>query len=240
MNKKTLIIIMILFLTTGCTCEYNLTITENNYSEKITLKAENTEETKKFNNKWNIPVDKNDYEIISESDNDNIDVDNTYNYKILNSNLILTYEFLKNNYKTSTAASLCYKKLTFKDYEGTIIISTSNQNNCFDKYPPLTNIKVKIVVDKEVISNNADEVNGKTYIWNITKDNADNKSINLVLNNEVQKSSSSKNNQDDSENETNSVISKYSLYIFLLVVVIIIYLSYKWFMKLKEKNNEID
>lgn len=238
MNKKTLIIIMILFFTTGCTCEYNLTINENNYSEKITLIAENSEEIKEFDNKWNIPVDKDEYEMISQSDSNNIDIKNVYNYKLSNSNLILNYDFSKSNYDTSTAASICYKKLTFKDYEGTTIISTSEKNNCFDKYPPLTNIKVKIVVDREVISNNADEVNGKTYIWNITKDNANDKSINLVLKNDVSESSGSENNKNTSNK--NSILNQYALYIFLAVLVLIIYLVYKWFMNFKEKNNKID
>ena len=44
MKKRILILITILLLTTGCTCEYNLTIEENTYKEEIIITGETKEE----------------------------------------------------------------------------------------------------------------------------------------------------------------------------------------------------
>jgi len=235
MKKRILLVIMVLLLTTGCTCEYNLIIDGSNYKEEIIITGETPDEISSFNQKWEIPIDKEEYEKISGFDNETEINTKIYKYKLSSNKLILNNEFNSGNMSKSTAVYNCYNKLTVSNYNNTTIISTSHKADCFDKHPPLTSVKVKIKVDREVISNNADNVSGNTYTWNITKENASNKSINLVLSNgslEEDKSSSSSN--------TNTKKNDYTLYIFLIILVIIIYLGYKWFMNFKDKNNNID
>lgn len=236
MKKRIFLIITILLLTTGCTCEYNLTINGNNYLEEIILNAETSEEISNFNGKWEIPIDKDEYIEMSGFDYETDVNTNKYNYKLSSNKLIFNYKFNGSQLSKSTAVYNCYNKLTVTNYSNTTIISTSSKADCFDKHPPLTSVKVNITVDREVISNDADNVSGNTYTWNITKDNANNKSINLVLSNsslEKEPSSSSNENTKKRKND-------YTLYIFLIILVLIVYLGYKWFMKFKDKNNNID
>ena len=237
MKKRILLIIMILLLTTGCTCEYNLTIEGNTYKEKVIITPENSDELSAFNQKWEIPIDKDEYEKISGFDNENEVDTKVYNYKFSSNQLIFNNDFNRSNISKSTAAYNCYNKVTISNYNNTTIISTSSKADCFDKHPPLTNVKVTIKVDREVISNNADSVSGNIYTWNINKENANNKSINLILNNvkEEENLPSSSSKKDISSNK-----NSYALYIFLVAIVLIILIGYKWFMNFKDKNNNID
>lgn len=237
MKKRILLIIMILLITTGCTCEYNLTIDGNNYKEEIILTGETSDEISSFNQEWEIPIDKDEYEKISGFDNETEINTKIYKYKLSSNKLTFNYDFTRSNYSNSTAVSNCYNKLTVSNYSNTTILSSSPKADCFDKHPPLTNVKVTIKVDREVISNNADNVSGNTYTWNITKENASSKSINLVLDNNTEEAaSSSSTNEKPIDNKKND----YTLYIFLILIILIVFLGYKWFMKFKDKNNNID
>lgn len=237
MKKRILILIIILLLTTGCTCEYNLTIDGSTYKEQVTLLGETNEEISNFKNEWQIPIDKEDYNEAAGFDTETNANSNIYKYNITNSKLVFNYDFTSSNYEDSTAVSNCYNKLTVSHYNSTIIISTSSEANCFTKYPPLKNVKVNIKVDRPVISNNADSVNGNTYTWNINKSNAKNKSINIILDNSI--ITEEEPNDNDEKIDSNG-INNYALYIFLAALVLIIFFGYKWFIKFKEKNNNID
>ena len=65
MKKRIIMLILVIFLTTGCTCEYNLTIDNNTYKEEIVLTSSDSEELTNFNNEWQIPIDKEIYQNIS-------------------------------------------------------------------------------------------------------------------------------------------------------------------------------
>ena len=235
--KKRILIILILLLTTGCTCEYNLTIDGNIYKEEITILGETSDEISSFDNEWKIPIDKEEYEIVTGSDVEYIPEGDIYKYNLFSNQLKFNYDFSINNYNESTAVYNCYNKLTILNYNNSLIISTSPKANCFDKYPSLNSLKVTINVDRKVISNNADNVSGNTYTWNITKDNANNKSINITLDNSDEEVI---DNPSSPQNSTTENKNDYTLYIFLIVIVLIVFLGYKWFLKFKEKNNNID
>ena len=167
MKKRILVLIIILLLTTGCTCQYNLTIENNVYKEEVIIYGENSEEISNFNLKWQVPVDKDEYNRGGDPSTE-IEVDgDIYNYNLSENSLKFNYDFTKSSIINSSAVSNCYNKLTITNYNETIIISTSQKATCYDKYPTLSNLRVNIKVDKPVISNNADSVSGNTYIWNI-------------------------------------------------------------------------
>ncbi len=236
MKKRILLTIILLLLTTGCTCEYNLIIDGNIYKEKITIIGETSEEIANFNNEWKVPIDKEEYDMNAGLDgNDEINT-NIYKYNLSGNKLNFNYDFNGNQFSKSTAVYNCYNKLTVTKYNNTTIISTSSNIDCFNKYPNLNTLKINIKVDREVISNNADSVSGNTYTWNFDKYNPGKKGINLVLENkeEENKPSSSSNNNKDNKNNS------YVLYIFLIIIILIIFIGYKWFMKFKDKNNNID
>ena len=236
--KKRILIILTLLLTTGCTCEYNLTINGNTYDEEVIIIGENVEEISQFDNEWQIPINKEEYNNMAGSDSEYNPNGEIYDYSISSNNLTFKNNFSKTNYNSSTAVSNCYNKLTLTNYNDTIILSTSPKVDCFDKYPTLTNIKVNIKVDKPVISNNADIVNGNIYTWNISKNDINNKSINLIL----QNNNLNKGNETETPNETKLKINngRYEIYILLIIILVIAFIGYRWFIKFKEKNNNID
>lgn len=237
MKKSIFLIVFILLFTTGCTCEYNLTINDNNYREEVKIIASNSEEIALLNNDWSVSIDKEENDQPGDEGSSQIENTNQYNYSLSNNNLTFTYDFSRNKYEKSTAVSNCYNQLTVTDYLDDIIISTSNNAICFDKYPNLDSVTINITVDKEVKKNNADIINGNKYTWLLTKANHD-KGINLILDNSINKS----NNNPTS----NTIIEKekkdYSLYIFygiLLLIVLISYLIYNYFKKNKDNKNDI-
>lgn len=232
--KKSILIILMLLLLTGCTCEYNLTIDGYSYKEEVIITGENSEEKSSFNQEWAVPIDKEVYDMAGDESTELSDIKTeTYNYNINSDNIKFYYDLSRNEMINSTAVSICYDKLNITNYDNTTIISTSSKNKCFDEYQTLTNIKVNIKVDKPVISNNADIINGNIYTWNITKD--DTKSINLVLNNEKVED----NEIIDNKPQQKPKKKDYTLYIFCGILLIVMLSAYFMFNKLKNKNNDI-
>ena len=234
MKKKIYILIIILLLTTGCTCRYDLTINDNTYEESIRISASTSEEKNNLNKKWEIPFDKNNY-YLGDENIDSTYKNYTYKYAINNNNLTFTHNFSKSDYANSTAISVCYKTISLNNYNGSTIISTSNNVDCFETYPDLTSLVINITVDKEVTSNNADRVSGNTYTWNINRNNAKNKGINLTfVNDDGQKEETIPNNEKSIKK------NDYTMYIFAGILLIIVLFVYFIFNNLKNNDNEMD
>lgn len=239
MKKKIIVLIIMLLLTTGCTCEYNLNIDGNTYKEEINILGTDSEEINNFNNDWKVPVDKDEYNNISGEPGTEIKINgDTYTYKISGNNLIFSYDFTRNRLNNSTAISNCYDKATIQSYENSIVISTSNKVSCFDKYPTLTMVKVNITTDKNVTSNNADSVNGNTYTWNLTKNNSSDKSINMIIDNKEDNSQNQTTPDDNSANQPQNNNKDYTLYIFCGILLIILLSGYFISKKIINKNND--
>ncbi|MDD3340793.1 MAG: hypothetical protein PHN72_01130 [Bacilli bacterium] len=175
-KKKTIITILILALfMTGCTPKYQMTIDGEKIREKVTF----TLDSLKTN---------------SQGDDHETDIENTsyyaykeqteatlYQKKIVKSGdkniLTLTYDHDVENFKNALA--LQYFKypvyVNTKDYifiklQGGLLKGMENR---------LTSegAEVSITTDNRVLQNNADRVDGNTYIWKITKYNAQTKEI---------------------------------------------------------------
>lgn len=242
MKKRIILLIMILLLTTGCTSEYNLTIDNNVYQEKVNINGITSDELSNINRDWQIPVDEDEYNNISGDSSSEIKITgDTYSYNISGNNLTFNYDFTRSTLNNSTAISICYDKATIASYEDSIVISTSSKVTCFNKYPYLTSIKVNITTDKSVTSHNADSVNGKTYTWNITKANSTDKSINMIINNQ-EDDSQNQTPPDDNVNNTNvepeNNSKDYTLYIFCGILLIVLLLGYFILKKIINKNND--
>ena len=242
-NKIFLLVITILFLT-GCSCEYNLTINDNNYKENIRIIADNEEEISYINYNWKIPTDKDEYNLVGDTGTNPNYKSDLYDYKINNNILTFDYNFNKSSYINSSAVSVCYDRLNIENHKNALIIATSIKANCFEKQPGLNKITINITVDKEVISSNSDEINGKTYTWYITKNNYSNKSITLTLSNEEKKEQENiineQNNTSNEKESTKETKTDFSLYIFSGILLIIMLSIYFLFNKMKNKNNQMD
>lgn len=237
--KKIILLIVILLITTGCTCEYNLKIDNNKYSEEIIINAKTVSEKDNFSNNWEIPINKDDYDIGLDTESDDIDYSQIYNYRTSGNSLIFNYDFNRSEYNNSTAVYNCYNKLTATSQSGSTIISTSREVLCFDKYPNLTDVVINITVDRPVKSNNADSVSGNTYTWNINRNNASNKPINLVLgasenNDYVTPTPSSSNSSINTEEKKD-----YSTYILSAILLLLFLIGYAIYNKMKNKEDKI-
>lgn len=242
MNKKIIIILILSLFMTGCSCQYNLAINNNTYKEEIKLIGENTEEITNLNNTWEIPIDKEEFNRPGDPDSKPSTSNGTYNYNLSNNTLTLSNDFNQNNYRNSSAVSVCYKQLTIQEYNESTIISTSNDVECFERYPTLKSIIINVTVDRPVKSNNADKVSNNTYTWNISKNSK--KAINLVLDNgsnsSVDNNSNVNNNQDKIDNNQSNNSSDYTLYIFLIILLILLLIGYLIFDNMKHKSDKMN
>ncbi len=237
MKKRLLITIVLILFLTGCSCEYDLTIENDIFKEVVKFGSNDTSEVSNFSMNWKIPTNKEEYEFGLDEEANPEYSSKLYDYNLNGNVLTFNHDFTMNAYIDSSAVSLCYDMLSVTERGDDLIISTGKENMCFTNYPTLDSLRVKIKVDGQVVSNNADSVNGNTYIWNFRKNNALDKGINLVVRevNNANEGSSSNN----SNNNNNSVTRKddYSFYIFfgiLLIVMLSVYFIVNKFKKNKD------
>lgn len=226
--KKNILIIVLALILTGCTAEYTLTIDKGVYNEEVNITGESNDEISSFSKNWMIAVDKDTYSLQGDPDT-TAAPDNTYDYKISGNNLTFSHDFNVSSINESSAISNCYDVIRITPYDGDIIISTDKNVKCFEKYPTLNSLKINIVTDKEVLSNNADSVDGNKYIWNLNR-NDSNKAINMTMKNDNTSSEPSINNKSDGKRD-------YSLYIFCGILLICFFIGYLIFNKIKKDGN---
>lgn len=244
MKKSIIIIIIVLVFTTGCTCEYNLKINDNVYSETVKITAETNDETNQLNREWTVPIDKEKY--IEERRTNKIDFEK-YDYELNNNILTFKHDFDIESIEKSSAVSNCYDKLTVQRYDDKLIIATSTLLKCFDSFPPLNSLIISIETDKNVIDHNADTVYPGKYIWYFKRGNSTKKPINITLDNATKKEAPTESNNTDNNNINNNNEKKdnnnsinYTLYIFCGILLIVMLLAYYLFNKVKKKNEEIE
>lgn len=239
MKEKVLtVVLVILLFTTGCSCEYNLKIENDLYKEEIKLFSNDKEEINSFNNNWEIPTNKSEYNRPGDPDSTPSISNGKYKYQLTENNLLFSNDFKIIDYSNSSAVSVCYNQFAVEEYDNSIIISTSQEIDCFNKYPTLDKITINITVDRPVKSNNADIVNNNIYTWNITKNN-NKRAVNLVLENDnnVNAPTNSSNTEDSAPYNKKH---DYSLYIVLIIILIIFLLGYLIFKKIKNREDSMD
>ncbi len=223
---KYFILILGIFLLSGCSVDYHLNIDENNkISESITVKSENEEESQKIHlDPWPIKTDYNDPDVGENPEK--IEGVNYYQEEItLHDNLYhknISYSYDIDSFKNANSINSCYEHFYIHENkkENTISLSTSAKFLCLENYPNLNQVNVKITVENPVVTNNASNINGNTYEWQITKDNYESSAIILSF---------KKDKQDKKAfNKNNPKISP-TIYIFLgaFLLVLIVLIAYK-------------
>lgn len=263
-KKYFIIIILILFLCTGCNIEYNLTISEDNISEKISIVdtvSYNRSEKDILNiyNRWyptfvnyitegetiEIKDYNKKYDGIEYHDKTINAINNGYNY-------IYTYNYDIDNYYDSYPKVNVYLDSYVYNDNDKLVLRTSEEN-LLCKYSYFDSLKVNITIDSTVYKlnyTNSLDINNNTYTWVLDRSNCKDSKILLTLEkinsiNNISEIYGDKNSSNDKLTTVNKVgklsaLDNYILYIFLFVIVLIIYFGYKWFMEFKEKNNNID
>lgn len=170
--KKFILLLIMTFLITGCSCNYTLKI-DDKVSEEIEVVVPNSISDTKKNQVDNILKDLNP--IID-------DYDHKYKYnvnkKIEGNSTIYNLDTKYDNYKDSTLLAQCFEHAVFEENDDYIIINASGKFGClYDN----DEIKINIKTNKYVSSNNANLVNKNTYTWKIDRSNRDDVSIKATI-----------------------------------------------------------
>jgi hypothetical protein len=215
MNKKNILLAVLIILLTGCSVNYNLVFKDDLIEETITITPENTQEkqnAQQFENR--------DYYAI-------IDANNQKKYKKTiesDGNYIFNYKYDFSNFKNSRFTS-CYDAYTLTNDSGIITLSTSKKFKCttYD-YNEVENITINISTEYKVVENNADEIDGNVYKWHINKNNKDNKPIKFSYNKNKKRKITLKEFLEQNKISIMIIASALSLFI---IITISIYIKHK-------------
>ena len=213
--------ILLLLVFTGCDITYNLTIGDN-YSENILINEQiygndDDELMLRLNN--GIPL----YSDFNH-------VNKFYKYSIDrkgdNFSLSLLGVFNSTNQNSYSVSNTC-NNYSVSESNGKKVLSASDFF-LFDNYVKLNSIKIIINYKGNVISNNADSIDGNKYTWIINRDNYKDKTINFIYD---------KNDGVISSNylKDNPMITFSLALVFILIIFLIIYLFVKF--RFKRKNS---
>ena len=220
---KIFCLICCMFLLSGCSAEYNLTIKNSTMEEDINAIFDKATESELANRMegirrtafYNYDTRENEYYDFTKRETDD--------------NIILnySYQYTGNDLYKSEAASRCYYKRIVNVTDDVITINTDNQVACLykDGDREIDSITVNIKTALTVLENNADKVNGNTYTWYINDKNYTNKPIYIKIEKERYQ-----------ESFTSQVIS---IIVILIIVVIIGILIYFKALRRRKKNNKI-
>lgn len=198
--KKIGILILMMFVITGCTVKYDIKIDNDEIKEIAEFVQDNSVDwNEKLDTFWGYSVNEfmeQNYKTYTGALNG--DSENYYTmekeegveyYKkerILTSNkngIKFLYNFTKENYGLSKIATYCYQNINYSSKDKKISIKTTDQFECFNYYEMLDEVVVNVTTswNYKVISHNADKVDGEKYTWIINRDNALNKPIEIEL-----------------------------------------------------------
>ena len=190
--KKILILVVCLFLISGCNATYNVEIKDKKVIEKFEFIENNnlllnSEYVKSDFGEDGLILYKNaiEQEYKKESYTSINSVNNFYNKKkILNDGLGIKYKYTFDidNYNNSTIANNGFKYFSvLTEEDETYIISTSSGAIAFDEYEYLDNLTIHLKTNHKVKNNNADRVDNYNYYWEINKSNYKDKKIYIEL-----------------------------------------------------------
>lgn len=208
-KKKLLICLLFIFLLSGCSVNYDIEIKDSNIkvNGKLVELDKNKWDDIIVDNSLgeedvDVPIEDNevDYSKLTFEDLVNsktIEADEATRREGLEKlktkdELGITYKeeySWKNTSDFSQMAGVntCYDHFTVlrnNDEESgkeQLIISTSAKNYCFDMYPNLESITVNVKTNHKVVSHNADQVSDGKYVWEIDKNNAEGKTLQIIL-----------------------------------------------------------
>lgn len=216
--KKILFLISICFLLTGCTINYNLEISNEEFKETITGNVPNnmlkTGDDTDFNIYYHLlnsnqPTFKNNNKIFYEKTINKTEEKTDFEY---------TYTFNENNFVNSRILNECFDNFSFKNEENKYYIDITGKFKC--AYSEKINIKLK--TDYQVIGNNIKKKNKNTYTLTINKNDIEDIDISLTID---------KNEKDYSNILNWSIFKTIGLIVLLILSGIAIFIGTK---KLKD------
>ena len=246
---KILILIILSIFLTGCEAVYTIEINGNDFIETLEINNRNVETWTIGNPSYkdlitresqlNVPTDMR----VSEVDDNELS-QGVYQVSLIQlpNNLGLRYHYIfsgAEEYQHSSAVLAHFPSFLIKEEDGTLQISTGNNNVAFNVNPLLTRFTVRLIINQEVVSHNADEVRDGVYYWHFTRANYSGKEINVSILQENNENSNSLypeetpnlwETDDEGYFGTNTLIA---IYMILLLIGIIAGL----FIYIKIKNS---
>ena len=190
---RKILLVLCLFLITGCDIDYNLKISDGSIVEdssvlmdKGSIETDMIAERYENYQNFNVPLLKENYRHYGDENKDNSVKYYTVS-QIDNSNQIGLHfagEFnSKVPFSSSYAVNMITDEVAITEDDLSLNINVKNELKVFEEHDNLNDITVNISVDDyKVVNNNADEVVGNNYRWKINRDNYKNKEIILQLN----------------------------------------------------------
>lgn len=229
--KRIIVLLITLFIMTGCSAEYNLVYEDNVFEES--LKVISTKEdsfVSEINNYYNRGIiadytvqlgEMDEFEYISkyggEYKKNIIDENNMYG-------LQLGYKYQKDEeYSNSSIVFNLFESIYIFDNK----IEASNIRNIFNNYNNLSKITISFKTDKNVVNINSDEIKDNVYYWYINKDNYTNKQI------EIELEEAGEELLDSDGYLTGNVIK----YIIMFVVIMFLFSIIYVYEKIRKSNN---
>ena len=166
MNKfKFVILLVIMFILSGCNGSYNLYIDNNYFSEDIKIDTLNLSSD---------IINRNYYPF-------NYDLTKVYERKNIKDNgisiLNLRYKYSFEEFLNSTAYITCFLNRKYENNKDYYYIYLNDLVECYYGQ----DFDINIITKNKVLMNNADSVNGNTYTWHVTEKNKDNLTIEIKI-----------------------------------------------------------
>ena len=228
MKNKLIILIVLLFMVTGCTAQYDLEIDDSTITETTTVKVPKTAMTKEeatVYSKQEIPItqDPKQKTFYNSSINEN------QNFYYLSFKYPHNFETFTNSYFVKQ----CYKEVTLTDNSKQIELSTSDLFMCINLQDGfhVDSAQINITTKLKVIDNNADEINDNTYTCNINENNYLNKPIKITIQKEKNLKNIAENIKVNRASTELFIIYGGISFILICIILLVIF-------KLK-KNNKI-
>lgn len=230
--KKIIFLISCLFLISGCQAEYTVSFDGTNIKEKMIINSNDQEEIdllKAYKENNTAFID----DQISSETNEKIEGIEYYEMLFVDNSLNFKYNFKNSNYSSSNIVNTCYKSFNFVDKKDNFTLATSKEFMCFNLYPDLEKVTVKVIVDYDNLETNADQVEGNIYTWVLDKNNSDNSiymhSNKTNIDDDKDDSGSDKVDSDSSEEVINKDDENNFIYVLggLTLFLIIIFVMFK-------------
>ena len=187
MKKKILILILLIFMISGCSVEVNVSISDMKIKESSDITVlENalyTKEILRTSFRDYIPIYAEDLIVDTIPDQpfsgtlyynkNTTDLENGYRFNY-------SYDFDIDKYGDARTIKEGFRDYSYTYRNDIISLSTDDEGLIyFDEYPLLEEVTINIKTDYLVEENNADKVNDNTYTWVFNKDSK--KSIDIVI-----------------------------------------------------------
>lgn len=195
--KKKIILLILLFLVTGCSADYNVEIYNNTIKENLeyldTIPYNWDNEVQYGLTYRELVTDSSHYPypvfsstVVDENDTIKLDGVEYYNNTLISDSYKLgqklSYDkFTLENFQDSSIVKQCYQYFNIIEENENIILSTSPNNMCFDLYPNLDSITVNLKTNHKVVSSNASTSSGYHYTWNLRRETKDDSAITITI-----------------------------------------------------------